>query len=331
MTHPGLLTVALSGANPDRVDQAVLRRTGDWTAIAEEVAPDGHRAPWPVDGVGFVGRSGLPEPLRDLPGGPHWLFVRGAVPQGPAVAIVGSRRASRYGSAVARRLGAMLAGGGWVVVSGMALGIDGEAHRGALDAGGATAAVLGSGIDVWYPQRHRTLGEAILEAGGAVVSEFPPGTPPAPWRFPCRNRIIAGWASVVVVVEAAERSGALITARLAAEWGRDVLALPGDIHRPTSVGANGLIRDGAHPFTSVEEAVEMVERVTGPVRPRVPPTVEEDDPLLAVLGTIPIPVEEVVALAGLPAPEVLRALTRLEMSGRVLRADGGVSRVVPPG
>lgn len=331
MTDAGLLAVALSGADPDRVDRVVRRRSGDWDAVAAEVAPGGNRAPWPVDGVGLADRSRLPEPLREIPGGPHWLFVKGSLPRGPAVAIVGSRRASRYGSAVARRLGAMLGGAGWVVVSGLALGIDGEAHRGALDAGGTTAAVLGSGIDVWYPVRHRSLGEAILEAGGAVVSEFPPGTPPAPWRFPCRNRIIAGWASVVVVVEAAERSGALITARLAAEWGRDVLALPGDIHRPTSKGANGLIRDGAHPFTSVEEVVEMVERVTGPVGPVVPPCPEEDDPLLAALGTVPIPVEELVATAGLPASEVLRALTRLEMSGRVVRADGGVARASTSG
>jgi DNA processing protein len=191
-------------------------------------------------------------------------------------------------------------------------------------------AVLGSGIDVWYPQRHRRLGEAILEGGGAVVSEFPPGTPPAPWRFPCRNRIIAGWASVVVVVEAAERSGALITARLAAEWGRDVLALPGDIHRPTSQGANALIRDGAHPLTSIEEAIEMVERVTGPLDPPRPIVPGPDDPLLAVIGDVPVPVEEVVAAAGLPVEEVLRTLTRLEMEGRVRRIDGGVARALRP-
>lgn len=331
MIDPHLLAVALSGAGPDRVDRLIRRRNGDWSTVAAELAPGGHRSRWPVAGVELLDRSRLPEPLQTLPGGPHWLFVRGVVPVDQAVAVVGSRRASRYGLGVARRLGALLAGGGWTVLSGLALGIDGEAHRGALEAGGSTVAVLGSGIDVWYPQRHRRLGEAMLERGGAVVSEFPPGTPPAPWRFPCRNRIIAGWASVVVVVEAAERSGALITARLAAEWGRDVLALPGDIHRPTSRGVNALIRDGAHPFTSVEEAIEMVERVTGPIRAAGRMGQEPEHPLLASIGDVPVAVEDLVEEAGLPVPEVLRMLTKLEMQGRVRRVDGGVTRVSAPG
>ena len=187
------------------------------------------------------------------------LYSRGALPIEPAVAVIGSRRATTYGLSVARDIGRFLGGLGVNVVSGLAAGIDGAAHRGALDAGGFSTAVLGSGIDVWYPARNRGLGEEILASGGAVISEFPPGTPPAPWRFPARNRIIAGMVGAVIVVEAADRSGALITARMALDLGKDVYAVPGDIDRETSLGCNRLIRDGAHPI----DAIEVIEELLG--------------------------------------------------------------------
>lgn len=186
------------------------------------------------------------------------VFWRGGFPVEPAVAVVGSRRATAYGLSVARDIGRFLGAWGVNVVSGLAAGIDGAAHRGALDVGGFTTAVLGSGIDVWYPARNRGLGEEILAAGGAVLSEFPPGTPPAAWRFPARNRIIAGMVGAVVVVEAADRSGALITARMALEMGKDVYAVPGDIDRETSLGCNRLIRDGAHPIDTIEVLEELL-------------------------------------------------------------------------
>lgn len=178
----------------------------------------------------------------------RWLFVRGEFPVGRAIAVIGSRRATTYGVTIATRIGRILAASEVNLVSGLALGVDGAAHRGALEGGGRTTAVLGCGIDCWYPLRHAALGEEILARGGAVISEFPPGTPPEPWRFPARNRIIAGLVDTVIVVEAAERSGALITARIALELGKEVLAVPGDIDRPSSLGCNRLIRDGAYPI-----------------------------------------------------------------------------------
>jgi DNA processing protein len=200
----------------------------------------------------------LPGDLADVmpPLGP--LFLRGADPVEPAVAVIGSRRATGYGLSVARDIGRFLGAWGVNVVSGLAAGIDGAAHRGALDAGGFTTAVLGSGIDVWYPARNRDLGEEIVAAGGAVLSEYPSGTPPAPWQFPARNRIIAAMVGAVIVVEAADRSGALITARMALDLGRDVYAVPGDIDRETSLGCNRLIRDGAHPIDTVEVLGELL-------------------------------------------------------------------------
>src|SRR4249919_1229816 len=190
-------------------------------------------------GLRFLGRSeaGFPPLLRELHDPPAGLFLRGsAEPElltEPAVAIVGARACSSYGAQTARLLGRELAAAGLVVVSGLARGVDGEAHRGALEAGGRTVAVLGCGVDRDYPAAHAQLARGICEAG-LVVSEYAPGVEPAPWRFPARNRIIAGLAAATVIVEARERSGALITADFALEEGRDVLAVPGEITRVSS-------------------------------------------------------------------------------------------------
>src|SRR5581483_9401949 len=179
---------------------------------------------------------------------PPGLFLRGRadpdVLARPAVAIVGARACSGYGASVARSLGRELARAGLVVVSGLARGVDAEAHRGALDGGGPTVAVLGCGIDRDYPALHAELASAIA-GGGLIVSEYPPGVQPAPWRFPARNRIVAGLAAVTVVVEARERSGALITADLALEEGREILAVPGEVTSALSAGTNSLLRAGA--------------------------------------------------------------------------------------
>ncbi len=185
-------------------------------------------------GLRFVGRSerGFPPLLGAIHDPPPGLFLRGAgspeLLSRPAVAIVGARACSPYGRQVARRLGRELAGAGLVVVSGLARGVDGEAHRGALEAGGTTVAVLGCGIDRDYPAAHRPLA-AEVAASGLIVSEYAPGIEPAPWRFPARNRIVAGLCPATVVVEARERSGALITTDLALEEGREVFAVPGEI------------------------------------------------------------------------------------------------------
>ena len=183
---------------------------------------------------------------------PPELFLRGsgetALLERPAVAIVGARACSSYGRSVARSLARETAAAGVAVVSGMARGIDGEAHRGALDAGGVTVAVLGCGVDRDYPAAHADLARRICEQG-LVVSEYEPGVEPAPWRFPARNRIIAGLCRATVIVEARERSGALITADFALEEGREVLAVPGEITSALSDGTNALLRLGATPVT----------------------------------------------------------------------------------
>ncbi len=231
----------------------------------------------------------------------RWLYLRGSNPR-PGVAVIGSRRCTTYGRRIARVIGMAVAHAGRSLISGLAAGIDGEAHRGALEGQGHTTAVLGSGIDVWYPRSHRGLGEEILATGGTVVSEFPPGTSPEPWRFPARNRIIAGLSEAVIVVEAAERSGALITARLALEAGREVFAVPGDLERPTSAGCNRLIADGAHPIVDLGELSEML----GWVRAT---QVQQG----SILGESPIDLETAVADAGLSAVEVLRRLGHAEL------------------
>jgi DNA protecting protein DprA len=212
-------------------------------------------------GLRWLARSDdrFPSTLASVFDPPVGLFVRGEAPldllDRPAVAIVGARACSSYGSHVARMLGRELTAAGLVVVSGMARGIDGEAHRGALEAGGATVAVLGCGVDRDYPAAHAQLARRIC-GDGLVVSEYAPGVEPAPWRFPARNRIVAGLAQVTVVVEARAKSGALITADLALEEGREVYAVPGEITSALSAGTNALIRLGATVTTSAADVLE---------------------------------------------------------------------------
>jgi len=196
-----------------------------------------------------------PAQLREVPEAPECLYVRGALAREDAlaVAVVGSRLATEYGVGVAEGLGAALAARGITVVSGLARGIDSAAHRGALRVGGRTIAVLGSGADVIYPPENRRLA-ARIEGSGAVVSQFAPGTPPLAHHFPLRNRVIAGLSLGVVVVEAAERSGALITARLAAEFGREVMAVPGPVTSPAGGTRGGRHRGAPRPLARVREA-----------------------------------------------------------------------------
>jgi DNA processing protein len=217
------------------------------------------------------GSPSYPPALAHLSDPAPLLLVRGEVATlaEPSVAIVGSRAATAYGRAVARRLAADLAAEGLVVVSGLALGIDAAAHRGALEAGGCTVAFQACGPDLVYPRSHGPLAEEIARRG-AVVSEFPPGTPPLRHHFPLRNRLISGVASAVVVVEARDRSGSLITARHAADQGRDVYAVPGPISAPTSAGPNRLIRDGAGIVLGAAELLEELRR-SGALRGRLAP------------------------------------------------------------
>ena len=206
-----------------------------------------------------------PPHLAVLPDAPEVLFVRGRVAVPGGVAVVGTRRCTAYGRALAQQYGKVIGNAGWELVSGLARGIDIAAHRGTVSVGGVGVAVLGCGLDVDYPRGHRPIAHRLVALGGGVVSEYPPGSIPEGWRFPPRNRIIAGLARAVVVVEAAETGGALITASRALDYGRPVFAVPGDVDRASSRGCNLLIRDGAHPVLDPDDLVAELELVLGPV------------------------------------------------------------------
>jgi DNA processing protein len=254
---------------------------------------------------------------------PPQLFLRGtaspALLAGPAVAVVGARSCSAYGRSVARSLARDLAAAGLVVVSGMARGIDGEAHRGALDGVGPTVAVLGCGVDRDYPAAHAELARRIAETG-LIVSEYEPGVEPAPWRFPARNRIIAGLCGATVVVEARERSGALITADFALEEGREVLAVPGEITSSLSAGTNALLRLGATPVTSAEDVLEAYG-IEAP-KTRAAAIGSTAEKLLARLEGEPLTADEVARAAGVEPGAGAAALVELELAGRVTLEDG---------
>ena len=269
-----------------------------------------------------------PSRLRTIPDPPLVLWTMagatGEMFERPAVAIVGSRRATPTGLFVSRRLSMELATAGVLVISGLARGIDGAAHRGALDAAGLTAAVLGNGPDVVYPREHRELMKAVQRSGG-VISEFPPGARPEPRHFPLRNRIISGLSQVVVVVEASEKSGSLITARAALEQGREVLAVPGNVASGAYRGCHALIKDGARLVETVNDVLEEIGR---------PRTAHDQgrqvDNSLSVssLGRLlrtgePVSIDELSAETGRPASECLAELTLLEISGQAARTSGG--------
>jgi DNA processing protein len=273
-----------------------------------------------------------PALLRVLDPGPV-LFVRGRIEAGDAlaIAIVGSRHATPYGLGVAEELGSELARRGVTIVSGLARGIDTAAHRGALAVQGRTIAVLGSGLDVVYPPENARLAGEVAEAG-AIVSQFPPGTPPTPWNFPARNRVIAGLSLGVVVVEAAERSGALITAGLAGELGREVYAVPGRITSAASRGANRLLQDGAklvqHWTDITSELPSEWQRLVrndgietnGTNRSASP----DDDGRLADLlrPDEPQHIEQLIERSGLPAARLAVVLLELELDGRARQLPG---------
>jgi DNA processing protein len=285
-------------------------------------------------GLEWIGRRdpGFPALLGAIHDPPAGLFVRGGGDRDllgrPCVAVVGARAASGYGRHVARCLGRELAAAGLVVVSGLARGIDGEAHRGALEAGGLTVAVLGCGIDRDYPAAHRELASQIASAG-LVVSEYAPGVAPAPWRFPARNRIVAGLCAATIVVEARERSGALITADLALEEGRDVFAVPGEITSLLSTGSNGLLRLGAIPLTRPVDVLELYGIDPAAAEPH---TVggAADAVLAAVRGGAGT-ADHVVRSTGLDPGAVAAALVELELAGAIGEEAGAYREAMRSG
>jgi DNA processing protein len=339
------LRLAFCGLHPDR--SARLRaEMGSPAAVLSAIAggrlsvPEGVRRAAALNEEACLSRlarlkvtalfrhdSGYPAHLADLPGAPDVLFAKGELPATPGVAIVGTRRCTRYGLGLARAYGRACGSAGWPVVSGLARGADAEAHRGVVDANGTGVAVLGCGPDLVYPAEHRDLLTDLLESGGAMVTEYPPGTRPEPWRFPPRNRIIAGLAGAVVVVEAAATGGALITATAALEQGRHVFAVPGDVGRETSRGCNLLIRDGATPVLDPADLVASLSLLLGSPRrePEAGPGPELTAPERALLTVLPTDggsLDDLAAAAGIPAREALAAVSRLEVAGLVRREGG---------
>lgn len=269
-----------------------------------------------------LGDVDYPPALLEIPDPPSLLFVRGQAEllRQPGLAIVGSRNATPQGLRDAAAFAQHLATQGCCIISGLALGIDAAAHRGALAANGATVAVTGTGPDRLYPARNRELALAIAEHG-VIVSEFPLGTPAQAANFPRRNRIIAGLSRGVLVVEAALESGSLITARLAGEQGREVFAIPGSIHSPVARGCHQLIRQGAK---LVETAADILEELgQTALRTPVPPTpVHAEHPLLTALGHAPCSLDELVARSNMAADSVLAELLMLELSGEIAALPG---------
>jgi DNA processing protein len=257
-----------------------------------------------------------PDRLARTPERPAELRVRGVLGERRRVAVVGTRKPSEYGEDLARSIAAGLARGGVSVVSGGALGIDGVVHRAALDAGGHTIAVFGTGVDVFHPASHRTLFERILGAGGALVSELPDGTPGYPGNFPRRNRIISGLSEAVVVVQASAKSGALITADWARAQGVPVFAVPGDVRDPLSAGPLALLRAGARPAASAADVLGALGIDAAPAPQLSLPTLgAEESALLSALRRSPRHADELARAAGLATGPALAGLLALELGG----------------
>ncbi|KAF1050873.1 MAG: DNA processing protein DprA [Stenotrophomonas maltophilia] len=301
-----------------RSSSAEARRTPEVRDSASAVLrwlehPDHHLLMW--DSAAYPGLLG------EIADAPPLLFVEGALEplERPQLAIVGSRRASRPGLDTAQAFARSLAEAGFVITSGLALGIDGAAHQGALQAQAPTVAVLGTGLQRIYPARHVPLSRRIVEGGGSLVSEYPLDCAPQASNFPRSNRLISGLSLGVLVVEASPSSGSLITARLAAEQNREVYAIPGSIHHPGARGCHELIRQGA---TLVEQVDDILQGLRGwtapapqPSSPLLPPS--RRHPLLDLLRAAPMSSEALAQHSGLAVPEVLASLTELELDGHV--------------
>ncbi|MDI9243766.1 DNA-processing protein DprA [Marinobacter sp. CHS3-4] len=276
-----------------------------------------------------------PSCLRQIHDAPLVLYSKGdrALLSQPQIGIVGSRNASRAGLEHARAFGGALGHQGLLVTSGLALGVDGAAHSGALDAGFATIAVIGNGIDRPYPHRHRSLADRVI-THGLLVSEYPPGTQARPAHFPQRNRIISGLSRGILVVEAGLKSGSLITARLALEQGREVFAIPGSIHNPMARGCHALIRQGAALVETVEDICNELECGWSAWSPEPSPQSSESKTLdareiavLDALGYDPQSTDDLCSVTGLPADQLMQSLLLLELEGLIDSAPGGFQRI----
>ena len=321
--------------------QATRPQVRRWLAEADSAqaayARHGEAPDWPPDALAVTGiqvvtpfDDAYPEPLRHIPDPPLALYYQGnlTVPQGPRIALVGARRGTRLGLRIANAMSRELAAQGAQVVSGLARGIDGAAHEGALASGvdGCTSAVLGSGLNNIYPREHHALAERILGSGGAVISEYPPDARPYRSHFPERNRLISGLAEAVVVVEASRRSGSLITARMAAEQGREVFAVPGAVGNAVSAGCHWLIRQGAGLVENAEDVLEdLGYAVQESESPSPPP--QALMPVFDAVSATASPIDEIALAAGLPVEAVTGDLVQLELQGFVQLTTDGYIRV----
>ncbi|HYE38385.1 MAG TPA: DNA-processing protein DprA, partial [Ramlibacter sp.] len=290
-------------------------------------------APGAPRDVVTLGDPDYPATLLATEDPPLMLYRMGRLARVPqrALAIVGSRNPTAQGLQNARRFARAFAEADVTVVSGLALGIDGAAHQGALEAAAAeamaTIAVVGTGLDRVYPRQHLELAHRIADRG-MIVSEYPLGTPPLKENFPRRNRIIAGLSQGTLVVEAALQSGSLITARMAAEQGKEVFAIPGSIHSPHARGCHALLRQGAKLVESAQDVLEdlrfVLPAAAGPGLPAPEETSGGEDPLLAALGYEPVGLDAIIARTGIPAPQLQARLLELELAGEVARLPGGL-------
>jgi len=337
VAHFGSCDGVLSAGGPGWVQAGLpaaivaLLRTPNWPLVETDLRwleQPGHH-------LLRLGEPAYPALLATLADAPPLLFVRGdpeALTQA-ALAVVGSRNPTTGGRRLASRFAADLTRCGLVVVSGLAVGIDAAAHRGALEAGGLSVAVCGTGLDTVYPRTHAALAEQLI-AEGALVSEWPPGTPALPAHFPRRNRIISALSLGTLVVEAALRSGSLITARLAAEQGREVFAIPGSIDNPLARGCHALIRQGAKLVESVADILEELPASLAAARAQQSPSAddahshpttipEETRTLLNAMGYTPVTVDELVERLGLTAQMLSSMLLAMELQGLVEALPGG--------
>lgn len=265
-----------------------------------------------------------PKSFLNMHDPPKKLFVTGKLPEPDSIkiAIVGSRRPTSYGHQVATQLSQALASRGVVIISGLALGVDGLAHTGAVQAKGKSVAVLPCGIDLVYPSRHQKLAKAILECGGALISEYEPGTSPAKYHFPARNRLIAALSDIVLIVEAGEQSGSLITANLALDHGTTVLAVPGPITSSLSKGTNRLIADGALPVTSTEDLLEMLG--LSAARSDQLHLSAPEQRLIDIVSREPLSADQLGSIMGLNGPQLQQIITELELRELVTERAGRI-------
>lgn len=319
------------------IGEQLARRISSWRSTVNP-----HRELELADKAGAavttVFDSSYPPSLRDLPDPPIVLYSWGnwiAADSERSIAVVGSRMATHYGRLCARKISHDLAEAGVTVISGLARGVDTEAHAGAMDAGGRTIAVIGAGLNRLYPRENRNLAQRIAEGHGAVVSEFPMGQPPSRTTFPMRNRIVSGWSRATLVVEASERSGALITARTAAEQGRNVFCIPGPIDRHSSDGCHALIRDGAilaagapdilhdMEWTPPEQGLPLFSPCSPPSPPTPPPPTFEEKEILHAIRQGFNTIDTLCTSLGKAAYAITPLLVRMQIAGQIIPDAGG--------